>query len=146
MSITDSIYCPNPKDTKFLSILWFNFIGLVWFKYPYTICQKGESQNGCLKKTKHVKFSGNTRFEIRPSALLSAMFQLPLNLSFKACKNFLEKISISFSIFLQMHTFFYSFFSTNVLIIADENTHAFDGILFFSLILCFFQSSSIIFF
>ena len=79
-------------------------------------------------------------------ALLLYLLQLPLNLSFKACKNFLEKISISFSIFLQMHTFFYSFFSTNVLIIADENTHAFDGISFFSLILCFFQSSSSIFF
>ena len=129
-----------------------------WMKY--------ESQNGCFKekstsnflKNEHflppdthtfsffwkiwrALFSWNTRFEIRPSALLSVMFQLPLNLSFKLARIFRKKISISFSIFLQMHTFFYSFFSTNVLIIADENTHAFDGILFFSLILCFFQSS-----
>ena len=92
---------------------------------------KCESQNGCFKekstsnflKNEHflppdthtfsffwkiwrALFSWNTRFEIRPSALLSVMFQLPLNLSFKLARIFRKKISISFSIFLQMHTFF----------------------------------------
>ena len=52
-----------------------------------------------------------------------------------------KKYPSLFPYFYRCTRFFYSFFLTNVLIIADENTHAFDGILFFSLILCFFQSS-----
>ena len=54
--------------------LWLNFLKHVWFVMYGSICfqeiflispvirQKGESQNGCSKKTKHVKLSKKRTF------------------------------------------------------------------------------------
>ena len=70
---------------------------VIWGYISSVIRQKGESENGCFKNTKHVKFSEqrirgldmfvfrkiwralcswNTRFEIRPFALLPTIYTL----------------------------------------------------------------------
>ena len=71
-------------------ILNFDVISITLYNSS-VMRQKGESQNGCFKKTKHAKFSEeifvfrkiwhalfswNTRFEIRPFALLPTNFNI----------------------------------------------------------------------